>query len=99
MHSQWNPRRQVKKILAILTGEIGYRTYTALSPEQRIRKCRNVAHMNAGANDAAARHGRRECCRHERTNRREYQRSVQQRRRRLVTIASPMHAELAGGIL
>src|SRR5262249_49452602 len=61
---------------------------------QAVRKARDVAHMDAGADHAAALARCRECGRYERADRREQDRRVELLGRRALRVAGPGGAEL-----
>src|SRR5690348_1254146 len=86
-------RREGEEFLAVLPRQICDRADNALFPQQLVGKARNVAHMDAGADDGGALRARRERRRHQGADRREDQRGIEQRWRLLARAAGPFRAE------
>ncbi len=89
-------RRQTQEIDGILPRQIGDRDELPLLPQEMIGEARNVAHVNAGADDAAALSHRSQRERDERADRCKDDRGVERLRRRLVRAAGPNCAEAVG---
>lgn len=79
-------RGEREKLNSILPREIGDRDDPAFLPKQAVRKGRNVAHVNPGANDNAAFAHGRECGRHQLSNRRIDDRGIERFRRLFVRL-------------
>src|SRR3569832_1299510 len=82
-------RGERKKGFAIGAREVGDRAHYALSPQQRIGKLRNVAHMNAGADYGRSFAGGRQRKRNQRADWSKQNRGVKQHGRYLSRIAGP----------
>ena len=90
---------ELQKIQSVLAGEIGDRKKLSFFPQEIIGKFRNIAHMDAGADNCAALFHRGEGDRHERADRRVNDRCIKLFRRRLIRSTGPDGAEFAGEIL
>ena len=91
--------RDIEELLPILARQVGDRDDLPLFPQQAIGKARDVGHVDAGADHAAAFAHRFQCRRHERADGREDDRAVERFGRRRVGGAGPAGAELAGEVL
>src|SRR5690349_14289395 len=89
MHRKRHRARQREEFAGILPGKVGDRAHAALAPEQSMRKRRDVAHVNAGADDRASARDRRQSRGHERPGGRKADRRIERRRRRLFAAAGP----------
>ena len=81
--------------VAVAAREVGDRAHAALAPEQLVRERRDVAHVDAGADDGAALGERASAAGTSAPDRREDDRRVQLLGRRPVGAARPFGAELA----
>src|SRR5215211_281957 len=88
-------RREPHELLAVAAGQVRDGAKHALLPEQLVGKARYVAHVDAGADDDAARGDGGQRGRHERTDRREDDRAVERLGRRPHRVARPLGAQLA----
>ena len=70
-------RRELQELLAVAAGEVGDRAQLPLAPEDLVRETRDVAHVDAGADDDAAGRERAQRGRHELADRREDDRRVE----------------------
>jgi len=95
MHVQRNRRRERKKLARVFARKIRHREQSTLLPKQRVWKARNVAHVNAAADDRAAFLRRGERARNERADGREDQRDVERLWRGRVGILRRGRAERA----
>src|ERR1700677_3524546 len=86
-------RRQLQEVEPVLPGEIGDRHELPLLPKQAIGKGRNVAHMDARANDSTAFANRLQRQGNEISGRRKDDRGVEGLRRYFVRAAWPFCAE------
>src|SRR5262249_40389491 len=89
----WYLRRESEEFLAVAARQIGDRADHAFFPQEMIGKSRDVAHMDAGADDGAALSGRCERSGHERAHGGEDQRGIERLRRLLARAAGPDRAE------
>ena len=89
-------RRERQKLLAVGAGQIGDRDDAALLPQKPIGERRDVAHVDAAADDPPALAHRRERRGNERADGREQDRGVERLGRRLVRSAGPFGAHRAG---
>ena len=89
-------RGKGEKFKSILPREIGDRDDLAFLPKQTIRKGRDIAHVNPGANDNATLAHRRERGRHQFTDRRIDDRRVERLGRSFAGAAGPGGTEAQG---
>ena len=75
--------RDGQELASVLTGEIRHGSHASLLPQETVRKCRNVAHVDAGAHDGAAGRNARERFGNEAADRREDDRRVERAGRRV----------------
>ncbi len=92
-------RRDLQEFMRVGAGEIRHRHHMPLLPQQRIRKARNVRHVDAAADHAPALAHRFERRRHQRADRCEDDGGVERFRRHLVRAAGPHGAERAREVL
>ncbi len=92
-------RREIEEIERVLPRQVGDRAQHALLPEQRVGKARDVAHVDAAADDGAAGRDRAQRRRHQRADGGEDQRGVERLRRHLVRTAGPAAGDAAGEFL
>ena len=64
-------RSERKEFLAIAAGEIGNGSDAAFPPQDGIRECGHIAHVDAGAHDSPAFGGVTQCLRDQSADRRE----------------------------
>lgn len=83
----------------IRAGEVGYGEHRPLAPEKAVGERRDIAHVNTGADDAAALAQGRERQRDEAAVRGEEQGRIERLGRRLARSAGPGSAERAGEVL
>src|SRR6266540_2581232 len=84
-----------EELVAVPPREVRDRADRPLTPEERVRKRRDVAHVDAGADDRPAGRGRAERSRDERSDRGEQDRGVERLGRRLTGRARPLRPERA----
>ena len=88
-----NARRKLQKFFAVAPRQIRDRRNRPLVPQIAIRKRGDVAHMDAGADDASSSFQNPQRCRHERADRRKDNGGVEFFRRRCVRSARPVYAQ------
>src|SRR5439155_1075079 len=86
-------RRKREELLAVAARQIRHGPHDALPPEQLVRERRDVAHVDACADDLPSLADRSQRDRHERADWSEDDRRVELFGRRLVRISRPLHAE------
>ena len=91
--------RQGRGTRAVAASEIGDRADAALSPQQPVRECRDVAHVNPGADNGTAARGRCKRNGDQRPGGREDQRRIERRRRLFVAAARPVRADAPREVL
>ncbi len=89
-------RGQRQELLAIGARQVGHRADAALAPQPAVREGRDVAHVDAGADDGAALARGLQRGRHQRADRREDQRRIQRLGCVHRRIAGPAAAQRAG---
>ncbi len=90
------PGRERHELEPVGAGQVGHRAQRALAPQQRIGERRDVAHVDAAADDDAARPYGGQRRRHERADRGEDDGGVQRHRRGAIARPRPLATELAG---
>ncbi len=91
--------RHPQELVAIAAGEVGDRDDASLAPQPGIGEGRDVAHVDAGADDGAAGTHGPQCHRDQCTHRREQQGRVQRHGGGLVRVAHPGRTQLPGQCL
>ena len=85
-----------QKLEGILAGQVGHRDHLAFFPQQPIRKRRDVAHVDAGADDTTTLADRGRCRRHQRTDRREQDGGIEGLGQQGCRAAGPYRAQRPG---
>ena len=85
--------REGEQVTRVVAGQVRHRAQDALLPQQLVRERGDVAHVDAGADDDAARRAGPQRRGHERAGGREDQRGVERLRSRPVRVARPLGAQ------
>lgn len=93
MCANLGPRSEGKEIYAVSSREICNGYDLPLAPKDIVGECRNVGHVNAGADNASAFSHRAKGRRHQRADRRVDDRGIQLGRRAILRSAGPGRAE------
>src|SRR4029453_11644328 len=96
--SNWNDRRKPEKLLAVETCEIRHRAQDSLSPEDFVGKCRDLAHVDSGADDRTALTDSAQCLRHELPHGGEDDRRVELGRRSRTGGSRPLRPQRGGQV-
>src|SRR5262245_66291732 len=99
MRRDRHARREREKLARVFAREIGDRAQHSLLPEYRVRKTRDVAHMDAAADDDASLAHRFESGGHKGAGGSADDGGVERSRRTLLGASGPDRAERAGELL